>query len=188
MELFPSVPEDLEAVSTDELQALLDEFKRIGAEIGADIKRPQEDRVLLSAEMSATDITEALKSAADEVLRISEAIDTKAEAEANFVSAVDEGLAALGVETEASTEMSAEVAEDEPEPEPAPDDGEGGDEPAEVVVEGEAVLAAAEEPVAEVPRSFAGRWRSRLAPRATRHRHGTRPSARWSSPQTASAC
>lgn len=151
MELFPSVPEDLEAVSTGELQDLLDEHKRIGAELAADIKRPTEDRVLISAEMTPTDITDALATAATDVQRIREELDTKAEAEANFVSAVDEGLAALGVEQEASAEdMSAETEEpapDEPS-EPAPDEP-APDEPA--LVGAEALAAEVTEPEEVVP-------------------------------------
>lgn len=140
MELFPSVPEDLEAVSTDELQGILEEFKRIGADLKADIARPVEERELIPAEATATEVTEALQAAVADRKRVEEALAGKAEAEAAFLEELDEGLAALGVESEASSEMAAESEEPEPEPEPDPED-----EGAEVAVVAEATPALAAE-------------------------------------------
>lgn len=156
MELFPSVPEDLEAVSTDELQGILEEFKNIGASLREDIARPVEERELIPAEATAAEVTEALQSAVADRKRVEEALAGRAEAEAAFLEELDEGLAALGVESEASSEMAAES--EEPEPEPAPED-EGGEEEAsavEPVAEPAAALAAetVEEPVVE-PRRLA---------------------------------
>ncbi len=159
MELFPSVPEDLEAVDRDELQGILDEYARIGAELRADLQRPREDRVLIPAEATPTEVTEALATAASDRARVSEALEARTVAEETFMQTVEENLTALGVESDPDTEqeMAAETsspdapAPDEPAPdEPAPDEPAEPSEPSAVPAEPVAALAAeAEEPVVE---------------------------------------
>ena len=169
LKLFPVLPENLENAEAEALAATLDEFKTIGAQLAAEIQMPVEERTLIPADATPAELTEALAAAAADKARIEEHLAGLAEAEANFVSAVNEGLAALGVEETVTIEPVAELAsEDEPEPEPA--------EPAEpaepevVEVAAEVAAAVVEEPAAEVTpepaRMAIPRGPSRLTPKA----------------------
>jgi hypothetical protein len=173
LKLFPVLPENLEEVSPDEHRETLESFKDIGAKLAAELKMPAEERELIPADATPAELTEALTAAAADKTRIEEHLAGLAEAEANFVSAVNDGLAALGVEDtvelEAETAPEATLAaEDEPEPaEPAPGDGDETVTPeAEVVTaEPEAAAEVVEELAPEPVRMAIPRGASRLAPR-----------------------
>lgn len=148
MELFPSVPEDLEAVDRDELEGTLEEFTRIGAEVRADLQRPKEDRVLIPADATPAEVTEALSAAASDRARVADALAARTEAEQTFMDTVDESLAALGVEAEASSDLAVESEEPAPD-EPAPDPDEPAPSEPDIVAEPVAALAATEPEVEE---------------------------------------
>ncbi len=146
-ELFPVVPEDLSAVSSDDLQGLLATFTETAAELIADMRRPAEERAIDIGNMSATDLMGVLRSAATDRKRIEDHLAGLAVAEQNFMDDLATVAGELGV---ASAEALA--AETEPEPEPAEPSEPAEPEPVAEPVAAEPALAAAEvEPVAASP-------------------------------------
>jgi len=149
MPLFPSVPEDLEAVEADGLRELLEEFKTAGAALKADIDRPQDEREFIPVDMKGADLDEEMKAAITDRKRVKEALAVREEAEKNFLTEFSADLVELGVEDATPVELSAEDTPAAEEPTEPTEDPEAAEEPTEEPADELAVAAEASEEVVE---------------------------------------
>ena len=148
--MFPELPEDLAALTDEDLATLADEFKAVAREVKA-----RDEETL--GERTAEQIVSELNAGVEAIELIKAEQEARAEAEQNFQAELERLTSRAGVEDEASEEDGdAETAEDAA-------DGEAAD--AETETEAEAEAAEVLEPIAASTKAV-----RRPLPAARRHR------------------
>lgn len=136
--MFPELPQDLTALTNEELSELQAEFLEVARKIKAqdpDVLGTREPEEILAEMTAGVETIEEIKAE----------LSARAEAEANFAASLEQLSSRVGIEGELANQDD-EAPEDEPDADENGGDGE--DEPADIEAKAEeAVVAAAVKPV-----------------------------------------